>query len=694
MGRSPLSHLLVELKRRRVYRVAAVYVVVGWVLLQLGNIVVEPLHLPEWTMTLLIVLLVVGLPVALVLAWAFDITPQGVRRTAPPGGKEMAGVPPGGEAAVGVSPGAPEAGGGGRAGGGQAGEGRGPEEPAPPAPERVRNAAFVGLGILVAVLAMGTYAFFQGEIGGRGVAEADEVDAFHALVVVPFTSMSPDPENEYFADGVTEDILTHLALVPDFAVPSRTTAMRYKGTTLSVPEIAAELGVRYVLEGSVRRAGERVRITAQLVDGRSDQPLWAEMYDRHLEDIFAVQNDIATSIVAALEGELARGVAARIERPPTEDLEAYDLFLRGRDNLHRYTEAGTERAIEAFRAALERDPGFSLARAWLARAYVNYHYNHRAPAHWADSALVQARRAVDEDPELAAAHTALGTALSSVGRYAEAQETLERATSLNPNDWAAVANLGLIHANQGRFDEAVRLTRRSLEREAGSAYVAHSNLASYYGRLGMMDRAEESVARSLELAPDHGTGLFLSGILAFARGDREEAAATATRLTDGTRGPVGAGAAISAATVHGLLRDPEPVARLVEPIYRDSPETTNGIHTVGVLYGWALLASGRGEEGAQALSRTEAHLQDQISSGSERAIVRQGLAAIQALRGDREGTLRWLEEAFDLGWASVELVAWEPAFDDLRDDPRFRRIVDRMAARQAEMRRRVIREGW
>jgi adenylate cyclase len=657
MGRSPLRQLLAELKRRRVYRVAAVYVVVAWILLQLGNIVVEPLSLPEWTMPLMIVLLVGGFPVAVVLGWAFDITPEGVRRTTP------------------IAPAAPEG-------------------ASAPAGHRVRSAAFLALGMLIAVLAIGTWAFLGGGRGAPPAAEADEVEEFHSLAVLPFTNTSPDPDNEFFADGVTEDILTHLAMVPDFAVVNRATVMRYKESPLSVREIAAELGVRYALVGSVRRAGDQVRITAQLVDGRTDQNLWVESYDRRLEDIFRVQTEIAVAISGALEAELSRGVAARIERAPTDDLEAYDLFLRAREDYHLYTQEGTERAMEGFRAALEQDPGFTLARAWLARAYTNYHQAHRQPRAWSDSALVQARRAVEEAPDLAMAQLALAGPLSGLGRHDEAEAALERAIALNPNASSAIADMGLLYARRGRIDEAIRLTRESLRREGTTgAQVAYTLLAVFYGQLGLLDKTEASLARAVELGDSDGPSvLFLQGMLHVARGQNAEAAAWAERLE--ALAPGSPDASLSAAGIYGALRDAGKTAELVRPVYEMAPDASSGVHFAGVLYGWALGAMGRHDEAERVLARTEEAFLARIATGGRDWGPRKGLATVHALRGETDEALRRLDEAVRLGWHFTPMFEWEPALDALRGDPRFQEIEARAGARERELRERVIREGW
>jgi adenylate cyclase len=651
MGHSPIRQLLAELKRRRVYRVAAVYVVVGWVLLQLGNIVVEPLRLPEWTMPLLIVFLLLGFPVAVVLAWAFDLTPEGVRRTEPL-------APPEGASASAVQN------------------------------QKVRNAGLIGLGMLIAVLGIGSYAFLHesptsaSRAGGPG-------EGLRSVAVLPFVNASPDAENEFFADGVMEDILTHLALVPDFSVISRTTVMRYKGSPMSVPEIAAELGVQYILEGSVRRAGDQVRITAQLIDGSRDQHLWAETYDRRLEDIFAVQTEIATAIAGALEAELSTGVASRIERRPTDDLEAYDLFLKGREDFYRYTIQGTEDAMASFRAALDRDPEFALARAWLGRALAIYAFNHGAGAAWADSSVMHARRAVAQQPDLAAAQTALGTALATSGILAEGQAALERAVALNPNDWAAIANLGLIHAQRGRQDEAIRLTRLSLEREPARSYIAYTNLGGYYGQLELLDQAEANLVRALALEPGHLLAIYLTAVWGLDRDRPGARRATADRLAERATEDLRAG--LFAAELYGLERDPEMAAEVLAPVYGQSPTAAN-TQLVGALYGWALEGMGRSAEAAPVLAQTAEHARRLISQGNENPMLRYSLAIVHSVRGEMDEAFRWLDDAVGLGWNGVFLVAEAPFLEGIRDDPRFPGLLERVQRMQREVRERVLAE--
>ncbi|MGD8698751.1 MAG: hypothetical protein PVJ43_05640, partial [Gemmatimonadales bacterium] len=303
---SRIRGCLVELKRRKVFRVAAVYVIVGLVVVEAANNLLPALHVPNWAVTLVVVLAILGLPIALVLAWALELTPEGIRVTPPAEPSEAAAV---GDVAT---------------AGAQA------IEPDKPVTVRGPN------------------------------------DDRPCVVVLPFANLSGDPENEFFSDGVTEDIMARLAGIRGLRVISRTTAMRYKGTDLSVPQIAAELRAQAVVEGTVRRSAERVRVTAQLIDAERDEHLWAETYDRVLEDVFAVQSDVAENIARALDTELTPGERERLQRKPTENLAAYDLCLKGMRTTGSVDPEALRRSEWYFQEAIALDPGYARAYAGLA----------------------------------------------------------------------------------------------------------------------------------------------------------------------------------------------------------------------------------------------------------------------------------------------------------------------------------------
>ena len=223
------------------------------------------------------------------------------------------------------------------------------------------------MGVVAAALLVVAAVLLWRTRGGKTVAPSASAPDRKSVAVLPFQNLSPDPENAFFADGMTEDILTQLAKIRDLKVISRSSVMRYKGTQKPIQTIAAELGVATVLEGSVRRAGNRVRIVGQLIDARTDEHLWAETYDRELKDVFAIQSEVAQRIAAALKATLSPAEKKRIEQSPTQNLAAYDLYLKGRELYNRYRKADNEAAIELFQKALELDPAFALGYAGTGR---------------------------------------------------------------------------------------------------------------------------------------------------------------------------------------------------------------------------------------------------------------------------------------------------------------------------------------
>lgn len=310
--------LLAEVQHRRVFRVAALYVVTAWVVLQVGDVIVEPLDLPEWTQRLVVTLAMLGFPIVIVLAWLFDVTPEGV-----------------------VTGGAEDA----------------------------RPTTGRGLDIALVVIAIALVGFSVvreptvAPVITERPPETQGAPA-HSIAVLPFDNLSPLEANAFFAAGIHEDILAHLAQIEALTVISRQSVLRYDETDLALTEIAAELGVANILEGTVRRAGDRVRITVQLIEAATDTHLWAESYDRDLTDVFAIQTEVAKRIAAAMEIELTGSTAERLALEPTQNLEAYDLYLTARTL--PVTIDGFNAKVELNREAVALDPSFGLAWASIA----------------------------------------------------------------------------------------------------------------------------------------------------------------------------------------------------------------------------------------------------------------------------------------------------------------------------------------
>lgn len=651
-----LRRFLAELRRRNVYRVSATYLVVAFVGLQAVNLLIPATTLPGWADELLLALLIAGFPVAAVLAWAFETTPEGVRRTASPDSRSTAAGVSSWWLALPVSLAA--------AGG-------------------IWWAASDGSG--TPPRAAATAADSAARETGRAAFPSPDRPF---VAVLPLENMSPEEENEYFAAGVHEEILTHLSRISGLGVFARTTMRQYEDGGRSVFEIGRELGAEAVLEGSVRKSGDRVRITVQLIDPRSRDHLWAETYDRRLDDIFAVQTEIAERVAGALEATLSDEEEQRLAARPTESLDAYEFYLRGREAYKRYESGANEEAIRLFREALALDSTFALAWAGLGDALARRVARYGYPANWADSALVAARRAVDLDPELAEGHEALGQVYQVKGRPREGLEAYRRAAELDPNDHASAESIGGTYEFLGRYDEAIRWFRRSARLAPDDTYP-RSRLAYAYTFLGMDATAKEWLRDALVLDPKSIHLRLLEAQHAVYREDTEGALAIARQVVgDAPDDPF---AWTSAAGVAYMAREFGSAVEYSRESLRLAPENELLYwHYTETLLGLSLLKSGRGERGREVLRAAMDDDRRRIESGAVRP-PRWDLAAAHAALGEREAALRWLERAYEAGFRHPRWASHDPAFDDLREEPRFRRLLERLEADVTRMRDRVRR---
>src|SRR6266571_1687561 len=315
-----------ELKRRNVYKVAVAYIVAGWALSQGVAQVFPVFDIPNWAIRLIVLLIILGLPIALVLAWTFEITPQGIRRT------EIA--------------------------------------DAMPAAARKKKHAWIYVVIIGAAISIGLFFLGRYSATNRTARQSEAATVPQkSIAVLPFESLSEDKGNAYFAEGVQEEILTRLAKVADLKVISRTSTQRFKSAPEDLRQIAKQLGVMNILEGSVQKAADQVRINVQLINALTDAHLWAETYDRKLTDIFAVETEIAKTIADTLQARLTGLEKISIAKVPTANTEAYELYLKGRFFWNKRTGANLKRAIDYFNQAIAKDPNYALAYAGLADSY-------------------------------------------------------------------------------------------------------------------------------------------------------------------------------------------------------------------------------------------------------------------------------------------------------------------------------------
>jgi TolB-like protein/DNA-binding SARP family transcriptional activator/Tfp pilus assembly protein PilF len=563
-----------------------------------------------------------------------------------------------------------------------------PHLPASTRPPRrqIRRAA-AGVTVAAALVVAATALFWIGARGtssGRGDASLDA----DAVAVIPFTSMSADPAQEYFADGITEDILTSLSRIDELRVISRTSVMRFKGTELPIREIARELGVRYLLEGSVRKDGNRVRISAQLIDASTDSHVWAESFDREAVGIFEIQSEIAQRVATALRHQLSPMDRARISQGGTSNLAAYDLLLRGREYLNRPGDADDrkyEPALAFFRRSAEADPAWARPLAAISEAYRRNVYI--PPPVAAESAIHYAKRALAVDPQLAEASAALGAAYLLAGRRELASAELTRTLALDRNQSEAMAELARLAALEGRLDEAVRWQRRAVSVDPSSA-TRHLRLGEYLFDIGDLEGAERSFSRAVEFSPDFPEASFLLAQVALIRGDSARGDALMNRLL--------MSASDHPATQLLLARYLTQRGR-----YAEAAQSLDRGPLLGArrIYRSYLVKRTDGSAAAAELLRSATdRLRGQLRAGVP--IPPRAALYGMAIVGDVDGALEVLDGHWRTGLRNaipdppeigVYWISAEPMVDELRGDPRFEALLRRMRAGLDSM--RTIVEG-
>jgi len=336
----------------------------------------------------------------------------------------------------------------------------------------------------------------QGAHGAEPAVEAG------ALAVLPFDNISPDSETDYFSDGLTEELIARLSLVSEIELVSRWASMQFKGPKQDIRAIGRELGARYIVGGSVRRFQESVRITVQLVDVETNRQIWGNTYKGKLDDIFDIQEQVASQIVDALKLKLSFSEKLSLTKRQTVNVQAYDLYLRGQDFLYRLSRRGTERAIQLFEKAIELDPRYAAAYAACSSAYGQMYQWFSREDQYRDKAQELSFKALMYDSNLAEAYTAMGLSYFIWGKLEEAAASGRKAIELDPDDFIAYWTLGRIQFSTGNFAEALELFRRVIEIKPGF-YMAHSDLKQTYTGLGRTAEAEAVSRKVLELLPNY-----------------------------------------------------------------------------------------------------------------------------------------------------------------------------------------------
>jgi TolB-like protein len=575
-----LSQFWQELKRRNVIRVFTVYAGAAFVIIELINNVTEPLRLPEWTPTLVIVLLAIGFPIVIIFSWIYDVHPdKGMVKTAP---ADM-----------------------------------GHAEDIPTSSSSWKIASYISFVVIVGLVVLNI------------IPRSDKSESLEkSIAVLPFRNDSTEPENEYFINGTMESILDNLCKIENIRVIARTSVEQYRNKPMNVSEIARELNVSYILEGSGQRVGNQIRLTVQLIDAIHDDHIWSRQYDREVKDIFFIQSEIAKSIASEIRATVTPEVRNRIESEPTKNLQAYNLYLQGRDCLRGpYSREAIDCSIEFYKQALDLDPDFALAYSALAASYSAYAHGEILPR---SEVMMLARdaalKALEIDPTLGEAHAELAwTRIYQDFEWEEGEKGLRAALQMNPNYAVGRQKYSWLLTFLERFDEAIEQAKYAIELDP-----LQEGYREWLGRAYLYaDRYDDAIKE-------------MRGFLRnYPHNDGCRRWLSVTYLQK------------------GMLQEAREVFSEVK---------TKGTYWLdGYIYGKI------GER-----DKVKEVLAYHLEQSGVRFIKPTDFTVIYAALGDHERALDYLEQAYQEREGWLVLLQVEPLYDDLRDEPRFQAIQEKM----------------
>ncbi len=586
-----LRNFFAELKRRHVYKVAIAYGVVAWLLMQVASQIFPFFEIPNWAVRLVVLLLIIGFPVALILAWAFELTPEGIKRAE--------------------------------------------DVDLTKSTTRRTSHKLLWMTAVVAILAAALF------VGGRlnlfqsKPRTTTGIVSDKSIAVLPFDNLSRDPDNAYFAEGIQDEILTRLAKIADLKVISRTSTQHFKSSPDNLPQIAKQLGVANILEGSVQKASDQVRVNVQLINAASDAHLWAETYDRKLTDIFGVESDIAKTIADALQARLTGSEKTAIAKRPTANSEAYELYLKGRFFWNKRTGPDLRKAIGYFDQAISKDPSYALAYAGLADSYLLLPaFGAASPQDSIPQAKAAAKHALELDDSLAEAHASSGRILSGYDfAFDQSIKEFERAIQLNPNyamahHWISSGPLSAL----ARFDRAIAEGRRAVELDPLSL-VDNVDLGWVYFAARRYDEAIAQMRKAIEIDSRSYLAHYYLG---------------------------------EAFQLKGQLAD-----AIAE--YRKAVELDDDPFALALL-GQAYARAGQRDEAQKILARL-------TEEAKSRYVSAYGVALMFIGLGDKEQAMDALERAFREGAGNdIISIKVDPILDDLRGQPRFEALAQKILA--------------
>ena len=671
-----------ELKRRNVYKVAVAYAVVGWLLVQITTQVFPIFEIPNWALRLIVLAIIIGFPIALVLAWAFELTPEGIKRT---GDVDFAA-----------------------------------------SARQPRKHAWIVVVIVGAALSVGLFFFGRYSAQTPRQIEAAAISTIpqKSIAVLPFENLSDDKGAAYFADGIQDEILTKLASIADLKVISRTSTAKYKSKPEDLKTVSQQLGVATVLEGSVQKAADKVRVNVQFIDARADSHLWAKTYDRDMKDVFAIQSEVAQEIADSLQAKLSPAEATKLATAPTKDTAAYDLFLKGefeeRVANSTFRPESFDQAARWYKEAIARDPNFALAIAQLAICQLRRHWltDPLSEAELMEAGRL-AKQALTLAPDLAEAHVALGLFYYYGFReYEPALTEFRRAIELQPNNSLALGFVAFVHRRQGKWDRTLEELKRSIDLNPRDPYTM-GGLAETYVFLRMWKEAEDAARRALTIDPHEATSMRMlllsslnrtgnaqeplrllatfppddlllpnTGMFDMVIGTRGQTfvlgrdfnaalkaceTGTVARTNEWQRFAAKAGIRVLAGDVTGAHADAEKARELLETRLREQPNDFRSLRALS----WVYLALDRKADAINIARHTLDLLPPEkdavLGSGNLAA-----LAQIQAQTGAATEAVQNLKKLLSIPAGetiSIARLKIDPVWDPIRSDPGFQELL-------------------
>ncbi len=490
------------------------------------------------------------------------------------------------------------------------------------------------------------------------------------IAVLPFSNFNETSDTEFFADGITDDVLTQLSKISDLKVISRTSVMKYKNTQMNIADISKELGAGTILEGSVRTSGNKIRIVGQLIDANNDVHLWSETYDRELEDIFDIQSDIAERIAAALQAKLLPLEMELIENKSTKNIDAYTFYLKGKHYYYNYTEEDNEKAIELFKQALQIDSNYTLAIAGLSDAFAQKVKKYWSDEIWMDSALVLGKKAVSLNPKLAEAYKALASAYDGKGENELALANYKKAIELNPNYWTALLNYGQLKKLSGNYDEALYWIRKANVLSPGDI-MGNISISMLYSDLNCFDAAIEWGKKALALGSDNRFANSFLGEVYLNSGDYKNAKKYFEQSINlDSNWVFGWYLGARLESILGNYKLSKKYFDKYQRITQTAPE---------YFYAHTLLKLDENDSAKviidEELADYSSYLKDSPKFDN---FIYMSFAEVHAINKDKENAFKWWRKALSKGYVDASRIKTFPYFENLRNEPQYNILLDKM----------------